>query len=182
MTSSTSTQPDQLDADTIGAMVRSTLASLPLDPDAPEEDTAADLNAAVCALRSLRPRDPAEAMLAARIVSAHHAAMECFRRAAQPGISDITALRLHNKAISLASLAMRTQRELQKCQAAPPAYPVPAEQEQADEPQLAPATKATPARAEPGAPVAPAHSPNMPIAPDCAMPPPTAVRETALAV
>lgn len=181
MTSSTSTQPDQLDADTIGAMVRSTLASLPLDPDAPEEDTAADLNAAVCALRSLRPRDPAEAMLAARIVSAHHAAMECFRRAAQPGISDITALRLHNKAISLANLAMRTQRELQKCQAAPPAYPVPAEQEQADEPQLAPATKATPARAEPGAPVAPAHSPHTPLVPDCVMPPPTAVRTTVLA-
>jgi hypothetical protein len=70
--------------------------------------------------------------------------MECLRRAAQPGISDITALRLHSKAVSLANLAMRTQRELQKCQAAPPAYPVPAEPEAADEPQQAPAPQQSP--------------------------------------
>jgi hypothetical protein len=78
-----------------------------------------------------------EAMLAARIVSAHDAAMECFRRAVQPDVDDSAALRLRDKAIFLANLATRTLRELRRCQAAPPAYPVPDQSQEAVEPQSA---------------------------------------------
>jgi hypothetical protein len=81
-------------------------------------------------------------MLAVRIVSAHHAAMECFRRAAQPDIDDNAALRLRGKAVSLANMATRTLCELQRCQAAAPAYPM--------------AEKPEPRHAAAGAPAQPA--------------------------
>ncbi|MCZ8370910.1 MAG: hypothetical protein O9293_13285 [Porphyrobacter sp.] len=42
------------------------------------------LQAALDALRGIRPRDEAEGMLAAQMVATHHAAMECMRRANLP--------------------------------------------------------------------------------------------------
>jgi hypothetical protein len=78
-----------------------------------------------------------EAMLAARIIAAHNAGMECFRRAAIPDTADAMALRLHSKAISLANLAVRLHRELQKLQVEVSAYPVPAGMAEA-EAELAP--------------------------------------------
>jgi hypothetical protein len=127
----------ELDPATLADMLRSTVAARPVDPDASPEDLDAQRQAALLAVTALCPRDPMEAMLAARIVSAHHAAMECFRRAARHDIDDNAELRLQGKAISLANLALRTLRELRKCQAEPPAYPV-AELPQADpEPPVA---------------------------------------------
>ena len=127
----------ELDPATLADMLRATVAALPIDPDASADDLDAQRQAALLAVMALCPRDPMEAMLAARIVSAHHAAMECFRRAARHDIDDNAALRLQGKAISLANLAMRTLRELRKCQAEPAAYPV-VELPQADpEPPIA---------------------------------------------
>lgn len=117
------TIPD-IDPATLANMLHATVAALPVAPDASAEDLDAQRQAALLAVTALCPRDPVEAMLAARIVSAHHAAMECFRRAARHDIDDNSALRLQGKAVSLANLAMRTLRELRKCQAEPPAYPV----------------------------------------------------------
>lgn len=42
------------------------------------------LQAALDALRGIRPRDEAEGMLAAQMIATHHAAMECMRRANVP--------------------------------------------------------------------------------------------------
>jgi hypothetical protein len=48
------------------------------------------------------PRDAIEAMAAARAVAAHHAAMDNFNRAAQPGVSDATVVRLRSSALAAA--------------------------------------------------------------------------------
>ena len=157
------TIPD-IDPATLANMLHATVAALPVAPDASAEDLDAQRQAALLAVTALCPRDPVEAMLAARIVSAHHAAMECFRRAARHDIDDNSALRLQGKAVSLANLAMRTLRELRKCQAEPPAYPV-AELPQADpEPPVAiePAVSQPPTHA---ATVVPAAQPDAPCAP-----------------
>ncbi len=141
------TLPD-LDPATIADMLRATVAALPLDPDASPEELDTQRQAALLAVMALSPRDPMEAMLAVRIVSAHHAAMECFRRAARHDIDDNAALRLHGKAISLANLAMRTLRELRKCQAAPAAWPAAELPQAAAEP---PQAAEPPAEKEPSA-------------------------------
>ncbi len=125
VTSLLAAEPDQPDPATLGVMVRRTIAALPFDSEASEEDAAEQCEAAVVALMAFRPRDPMEAMLAPRIISTHHAAMVCFRRPGRPGTPDHMALRLHGKGMSLANLATRTQRVLRKCQAEPPAYPAP---------------------------------------------------------
>jgi len=157
------TIPD-IDPATLANMLHATVAALPVAPDPSAEDLDAQRQAALLAVTALCPRDPVEAMLAARIVSAHHAAMACFRRAARHDIDDNSALRLQGKAVSLANLAMRTLRELRKCQAEPPAYPV-AESPQADpEPPVAiePAVSQPPTHA---ATVVPAAQPDAPCAP-----------------
>jgi hypothetical protein len=92
------TIPD-IDPATLANMLHATVAALPVAPDASAEDLDAQRQAALLAVTALCPRDPVEAMLAARIVSAHHAAMECFRRAARHDIDDNSALRLQGKAV-----------------------------------------------------------------------------------
>ena len=57
-------------------------------------------DAARAALEALQPCDIVEAMLAARVIAAHHATMDGYRRAMQPGISDAEAVRLRNNAIA----------------------------------------------------------------------------------
>jgi hypothetical protein len=47
-----------------------------------------------------QPQDAIEAMAAARAVAAHHAAMDNFRRAAQPGVSDAVVVRLRSGALA----------------------------------------------------------------------------------
>jgi hypothetical protein len=51
-------------------------------------------------IEALQPRDIVEAMFVARIIAAHHAAMDSYRRAAQPGVADDLAIRLRANAIA----------------------------------------------------------------------------------
>ncbi len=51
-------------------------------------------------LEALEPRDLIEAMIAARIIATHHASMDGFARAMQPGVADVDAIRLRNSAIA----------------------------------------------------------------------------------
>ncbi|HUD62250.1 MAG TPA: hypothetical protein VMQ99_22310 [Acetobacteraceae bacterium] len=51
-------------------------------------------------IEALDPRDVVEAMLAARMIAAHHASMSGFQRAAQPGVSEADATRLLTGAIA----------------------------------------------------------------------------------
>jgi hypothetical protein len=101
-------------------------------------------DAALAALQALQPRDMIEAMLAARMIAAHHATMDGYRRAMQPGVSDAEAVRLRNNAIAAArsfDAALRTlekrqgpsekpsqpDRQAARVQHAPPAPPEPGE-------------------------------------------------------
>jgi hypothetical protein len=70
------------------------------------------------AIEALQPRDIVEAMLAARIIAAHHATMDGYQRAAQPGISDAVAVRLRNNAIAAARSFDAAMRMLEKRRAA----------------------------------------------------------------
>jgi hypothetical protein len=74
--------------------------------------------AARAALEALEPRDLVEAMLAARMIAAHHATMDGYRRAMQPGVSDAEAVRLRNNAIAAARSFDAALRTLEKRRAA----------------------------------------------------------------
>jgi hypothetical protein len=73
-------------------------------------------DAALAALQALQPRDMIEAMLAARMIAAHHATMDGYRRAMQPGVSDAEAVRLRNNAIAAARSFDAALRTLEKRQ------------------------------------------------------------------
>ena len=149
-----------LDAATLSTMLRSTFEALPISPDASPEDIAAQRQAALIALIALRPRDPIEAMLAARIVCAQSASMECFRRAGQPDIDDNAILRLTARAIALGNFASRAQRELRQLQAAPPADALPEQNQPTTAPhQAEPTVIAQPSPGAADDPRDPAPSP-----------------------
>jgi hypothetical protein len=57
-------------------------------------------NVARLLFEAFEPRDAIEAMAAARAVAAHHAAMDNFTRAAQPGVSDEKVIRLRANALA----------------------------------------------------------------------------------
>jgi hypothetical protein len=69
---------------------------------------------------SLNPRDPAEAQLAAIAVAAAQSAMDNFARAARPGISDDTAMRLRGSALAAGRTYATALRYLRKPQAVAP--------------------------------------------------------------
>ena len=127
----------RLDPATLAAVVGTTLDALPVGPGASAGDIAARREAALLAIAALGPRDPLEAMLAARATVTHYAIMECFRRAVLPDVEDAMAIRLRNNAISLSRLFTATLRELEQLRARPP-RPVPAAPEaEPEEPQPA---------------------------------------------
>jgi hypothetical protein len=111
-------QPDPMDNPTLLHMMNSTLDALPLNPKFEREDRQAQFEAASVALGTLGPRDGNEAMIVARAVSAHHAAMECFRRAALPDVSDVMMLRLYARAAALSRLSSQLIQALERRQAA----------------------------------------------------------------
>jgi hypothetical protein len=122
--------PPQLapfDPVTLEAILRATLDTLPVNPRASAEETAILHQAARLAVAALGPRDPWEAMLAARATAAHYAAMEAFRRAMQPDLPDAMAVRLRSNAVALSRLASSTVRELAQLQAARPSDPASAQ-------------------------------------------------------
>ena len=74
---------------------------------------------------SLNPRDPAEAQLAAIAVAAAVAALDGFARAARPGVSDVTAVRLRGSALAAGRTYATVLRTLRKDAAKPAAAPPP---------------------------------------------------------
>jgi len=89
--------------------------------------------AAVTELQSLQPRTQLESMLAGQVVVTHHAAMDCFRRANNPALSDDVAVRLCKAGASLMRAMGDAMRSLERLQARPaptqaaPEPPVPEE-------------------------------------------------------
>jgi hypothetical protein len=83
-------------------------------------------HAARAALEALQPNDLIEAMLATRVIAAHHATMDGYQRAMQPGVSDAEAVRLRNNAIAAArsfDAALRTLEKRRQAPADAPAKP-----------------------------------------------------------
>jgi len=70
--------------------------------------------AARAAVAALAPADLIETMLAVRLVSAHHAAMDLYRRAMQPGIGNAEAVRLHAAAVAAGGTFDAVLRTLQE--------------------------------------------------------------------
>jgi hypothetical protein len=103
--------------DTLAGMVPGT------DDDTNTLGTRRDL--ARILFEAFKPRDAVEAMLAARAVAAHHATMNGFTRAAAPGLSDETVIRLRANAIAASrsfDAVLRTLDKRRK-EAAEPASP-----------------------------------------------------------
>ena len=70
--------------------------------------------AAQSAVATVAPADLIEAMLVVRLVAAHHAAIDLYRRAMQPGIGNAEAVRLHAAAVAAGGTfdgALRTLQE-----------------------------------------------------------------------
>lgn len=100
-------QPSPLGTPGIRDMLSLMLETLPVDPKRDPADGKIRQQAAAAAFAALLPRDALEAELAARVVTAHYAAMDCFRRAALPAVSDDVAIRLRGTAVSLSRMAER---------------------------------------------------------------------------
>jgi hypothetical protein len=103
-----------LNTPTIRFMLDSTLAALTLDPKRDPEDLRNEREAAAAMLTALAPRDALQAALAARAVSAHHAAMECFRRGALPEVPDVVMTRLLASGAALSRLSLQMIKALEQ--------------------------------------------------------------------
>jgi hypothetical protein len=77
-------------------------------------DREANLSIARTLFEAYRPADAKEAALAARAIAAHFAAMDGFARAARPGLSDDTAIRLRVSAIAASRLSDALTRPRQQ--------------------------------------------------------------------
>ncbi len=114
-----STQPEQLFASFV-ALLLDTLAKMVPGKDDDTDACAARRDIARILFEALKPRDALEAVLAARAVAAHHAAMDGYARAAQPGTSDEKAIRLRNSAIAASRSFDAVLRALEKLRKEPP--------------------------------------------------------------
>ena len=82
---------------TITATLQRIADALPRDPGATREELAAAMRAVIAALFGLRPRDPIELALAARIVIIQAVMADCMRRANQPGLPEALRYRSINQ-------------------------------------------------------------------------------------
>ena len=107
----------------LACLLRQLLAALPAAAPALAAETA---EAAREMFFAHQPRDPTEAAAAVRAVTAHFAAMDLHRRAAQSGLSDDTARRLHASAMTCSRAAGAIRRAQRRPAAAAPQPPEPA--------------------------------------------------------
>ena len=186
-------QPLPLHEATFSAMLRATVDALPHHPRATAEQVATVREAALLFIASLRPRDPMEAVLAARIVALDRHVMWNLACAAHPGVAADLQLRAQGRAGTLGRLLDATRDEYRRLQADAPCQPVglptwvapgaawaaaaaeassPAE----EAPMEAPAAPAGEPRAAEVAEAAPAAQPPVPVAAEAAAPAAPAAR------
>jgi hypothetical protein len=89
-------------------MLNSTLDAVAAPPNASAEDIKTQQLAVAMALGALNPSDAIDTLSAARAITAHHAAMECYRRAAKPDVTDKMLATLLARAASLSRLTAQT--------------------------------------------------------------------------
>jgi hypothetical protein len=107
----TSAEPLSLDPATFNTMLRSTIEALPQHPHASAEARAERCDAAFFAISALRPRDPLEAMQAARIVALHYHAMYNLACCLQPNTPSDVQLRCQARGESLGRQSDKMQAE-----------------------------------------------------------------------
>ncbi len=123
---------------TRAAMRSATLDALPSRPGASDSEKADQRDGALEILAALAPRDPLQAVLAARIVGAHYLAMDYFRRAARDDLPIDLHHRTVAKAVALCRIIDRAMRDLANRQGIPVLRP-------AARPALPPAARPQPA-------------------------------------
>src|SRR5580658_2300273 len=122
----TSAEPLPLDPATFNTMLRSTIEALPQHPHATAEARAERCDAAFLAISALRPRDPLEAMLAARIIALHYHAMYNLACCLQPNTPGDLQLRCQARGESLGRQSDKMRAEyLHNQQTNPPRRPTP---------------------------------------------------------
>ena len=121
-------------------LLRTLTATIPAQPDETEAEYAERFAAATTAWAAFRPRDTVEQMLAAQIVAAHYAALDCLTRAAETEDST-KAERLRRSHATMTRGMRDTMRQLDERQQhpadteAPPAIePIPAPRRRPAEP------------------------------------------------
>jgi hypothetical protein len=139
----TQAQPLSLDPATFATMLHSVVDALPHHPQARPEEIAAKREAAFLAISSLCPRDPLEAMLAARIIAAHYHAMHNLCCAAQTHLPQNLQFRYQALADTLSRLVDATTRELMQRQTAPARQPLGLPESVAPRPQPVPQQAST---------------------------------------
>ena len=99
--------------------------TVPADKDRSEDARKASLAEARMLFEAWQPADAMEAALAARAVAAHFAAMDSFARAAKPGMSDESVIRLRGNAIAAGRVFDNLRREFRRLRQPAPAEPQP---------------------------------------------------------
>jgi len=145
-------QPIPLDPITLGAMRCTTIDALPHHPQASAEEITRQRNAAFLIVAALRPRDPLEAMLAARVVAAHHHIMDNFRCAAQRDLPPNLQLRFQGGAVALSRTMDVTLHDLLDRQTAAPRRVEAVLAQEAPAPRAQPAPEAARPSAPPAVP------------------------------
>jgi hypothetical protein len=150
----TSAEPLTLDPATFNTMLRSTIEALPHHPHATAEARAERCDAAFLAISALRPRDPLEAMLAARIIALHYHAMYNLACCLQPNTPSDLQLRCQGRGESLGRQSDKMRAEYLHNQQTNPArrpagLPASAAVAPEPQPQPQPAPQAADQMAEP---------------------------------
>jgi hypothetical protein len=97
-------------------LLRTLMVSLPATAQETVEQKTDRVTAAIIALRSFDAQEPIEAMLAAHVVLAHHAALACYRAAAQENQPPALASRLFGNAANLSRTLTGVLRNLEQRQ------------------------------------------------------------------
>jgi hypothetical protein len=150
-TSSTGAEPLPLDLATFNTMLASTIEALPHPPRTTPEARAQQREAAFLAIAALHPRDPLEAMLAARIVALHFHAMYTLACAIQPNVPGDLQLRCQGRAAQLGRQSDMLRAEyLSRQETEAPRRPagLPASAAVTPQPQPAPEPQPAPQAAE----------------------------------
>jgi hypothetical protein len=160
----TSAEPLSLDPATFNTMLRSAIEALPQHPHASAEARAERCDAAFFAISALRPRDPLEAMQAARIVALHYHAMYNLACCLQPNTPSDVQLRCQARGESLGRQSDKMQAEYlhnQKTNPAglPASAAVTPEPQPQPQPQTAPQAAADRTAAPPATEAAPKLAP-----------------------
>jgi hypothetical protein len=105
-------KPSDLFLSALQFALTTVLAALAIDADRSVEDMKMEREAAAAMLAELRPLNAIQASYAARVVIMFHTSMECFRRAAEPGISLALKARLLGRANALSRQSAQMEKLL----------------------------------------------------------------------